>query len=404
MKKLTFPKNFLWGSATSSHQVEGGNKWNDWWVFEQGGKVANKDVSGKACDHYNRFEEDFALAKELGQNAHRFSIEWSRIEKEQGKWDMDEIEHYKKVLLSLKGKGFKTMVTLHHFTNPWWLSKIGGWENKKTPQFFAKYAQFIAQNLGQYVDFWVTINEPGAYISQGYSLGSWPPEKKSYLKAYKVFKNMVAAHKLVYVTIHQTNKDAKVGIAQNNNYWEPASLNSWLDRFVAKLSRYFASFWFLDKIKNHQDFVGLNYYFHDRIKFNLFRVKDFCFEVKNENRETSDLGWEIYPEGIYYTTKELWERYKKPIYITENGVADSKDKLRAEFILRHLNYIWKAIKEGVDCCGYFHWSLLDNFEWREGFSPRFGLIEVDYKTFKRKPRRSAYVYSKICKENYLMIK
>jgi len=398
--KLQFPENFLWGAATSSHQVEGGNKLNDWWEFESQGKVANHDISGLACDHYHKFREDFDLAKELGHNAHRFSIEWSRIEPEEGKFNEKEINHYKEVLLDLKQKGFKTMVTLHHFTNPLWLYRMGGWENKKVAEYFERYTKIIAENMGEHVDFWCTINEPMVYISQGYFIGCWPPEHKNhYLLAYKVFKNMIKAHKLAYQAIHEKYKDAQVGIAQNNSCIKPANPNSWMDKLAANLSRHFASFWFLDKIKNHQDFIGLNYYFYRRVNANFIFKKGRVEQKKEENIPKSDFGWDIRPEGIYYTAKELWKRYKKPIYITENGVADTEDKLRANFIAQNLKYLHKAIQEGVGVKGYFHWSLMDNFEWAAGFHMRFGLIAIDYKTLKRTPRPSAYIYAGICKNN-----
>lgn len=399
MKQLNFPENFLWGTATSAHQVEGGNKNNDWWEFEKQGKVKNGEISGLSCNHYNRFEEDFELLKKLNNNAHRLSIEWSRIEPEEDHFNLTEIGHYQKVLESLKNKNIKTMVTLHHFTNPLWMAKQGGWENKEIVNKFEKYTQCIVKYLGQYIDFWITLNEPvGSLITHGYIQGYWPPEQKSLLQAKKVLKNLIIAHKKSYQKIHAYNPISKIGIAELNNFFEPYNKNSLLDKFVVKVARYIGNFYFLDKIKNHQDFIGLNYYFHDRIKFNLLKTGNFFFEIKNEDRETSDLGWEIYPQGIYKVLKEL-KKYNLPIYITENGLADAKDKLRSKFILEHLKYVWKAIKEGVDVKGYFHWSALDNFEWKEGFSPHFGLIEVDYKTFRRTPRKSAFIYSEICKQS-----
>lgn len=379
---LEFPENFLWGTATSAYQVEGGIKNCDWSKWKD---------AGLACDHYNRYEEDFDLAKNiLHNNAHRFSIEWSRIESEKGKWDLKEIEHYKKVLLALKRRNLKPFVTLHHFTNPQWLSEEGGWENKKVIEYFARYTEFVVKNLGEYVDFWTTINEPLIYIFQGYSLCTWPPGEKKFFKIFKVLSNMIKAHKASYKIIHKINRNAKVGFSTNNTFFEPYRKNSFLDKFSVLLARYFSNRYFLDKIKSELDFIGVNYYFYREIKFPA--------QPKKGHNTVTDLGWEIFPEGIYRVLKEL-KKYRKPIYITENGIADSEDKHCSQFIINHLKWVHKAIQEGVDVQGYFHWSLIDNFEWDKGFNPKFGLIEIDYKNFQRKPRHSAEIYGKICEDN-----
>jgi len=217
--------------------------------------------------------------------------------------------------------------------------------------------------------------------------------KKSFFKFLKVYRNLIDAHKQVFDSIHTWVSDTQVGIAKNNSYFE-----GWL----APILNYFWNNWFLNKIKNHQNFIGLNYYFHNRIKG--FKLN------QNDNKEVSDFDWEIYPEGIYHVLKDL-QKYRKPIYITENGVADAKDIHREKFIKEHLRWTHKAIAEGVDVRGYFYWSLLDNFEWDKGFWPRFGLVEMDYsakggsasggKTLERKIRPSALEYAKIAKENGL---
>jgi len=382
--KLKFPENFLWGTATSAYQVEGGIKNCDWAKWKD---------AGMACDHYHRYEEDFDLAKDiLHNNAYRFSIEWSRIEPEKGRWDLEEIEHYKKVLLALHKRNIIPFITLHHFTNPQWLSDEGGWENKKVIGYFARYAEFVVKNLGQYVDFWITINEPLVYIGQGYMECSWPPGKKGFFKIFKVLSNMIRAHKTAYKAIRKIDGKAKIGLATNNTFFEPLKKKSFLDKFSVFLIDYFWNRYFLNKVKIYSDFVGLNYYFHKKVKFPI--------GLKDGDNKRTDLDWEIFPEGIYHVLKEL-KRYKKPIYITENGIADAEDKYCPQFIIDHLKWVHKAIQEGVDVQGYFHWSLIDNFEWADGFKPRFGLIEVDYNNFQRKPRRSAEVYGKICQNNSL---
>jgi len=390
-KLLKFPLGFLWGTATSAYQVEGGIENNDWVAFRRknGGRSA-----GLACDHYHRFQKDFDLMKKLNQNACRFSIEWSRIEPEEGKFDQKEIEHYLEVLQSLKLRGIKTIVTLHHFTTPLWLARIGGFANKKVIFYFSRFAQKVFNEYRNLVDFWIPINEPLNYSVIGFLEGRWIPKKKNPILFFRVLKNQITVHRKIYQNFHSEKTDVQVGIAKDNIYFESANPKSPFDRFSVFLARYFWNECFLNRIQNHLDFIGLNYYFHNRIKFPFFK--------RNENKKVSDVGWEIYPEGIYFVLKEL-QRYKLPIYITENGLADAKDRVRSNFIKDHLYWIHKAIKKGVDVRGYFYWSFMDNFEWEKDFDPKFGLIEIDFKTFKRKPRPSALYYAKICKENAISI-
>ncbi len=357
--KLEFPKNFYWGAATSAHQVEGGNH-NDWSEWE---KTTGHEESGRACDHYNRFREDFDIAKSLNQNAHRFSIEWSRIEPEEGRWDEKEIAHYREVINALRGRGIEPFVTLWHWTLPVWVAKQGGWENKKTIDNFARYAEKIVKSYPK-VKFWITLNEPDFFALNGYLLGIRPPQRKSIFKFFRVLNNLARAHNKAYEIIHAWEFGFQVGIVHNDIYFN----------------------WFLNKISKHQDFIGLDYYQY----------------YKRGMGWRSDMGWPIYPEGIYHVLKDL-KKYNKPIYITENGVADAKDIHREKFIKEHLKYIHKAISEGVDVRGYFYWSLLDNFEWDKGFWSRFGLVEIDYKTMERRIRQSAYEYAKIVKKNGLEI-
>lgn len=379
---LRFPKSFLWGCATAAYQVEGGIERNDW---------AKIFPAGAACDHYHRYEEDFNLLEDMGQNAYRFSIEWSRIEPEEGCFDEKEIEHYRVFLLELKRRHIQTFVTMHHFTNPEWFAKAGGWASSKAVYYFSRFAMRLLDEYEGLVDFWITINEPLVYASTAYITGLWPPQKKNVFLFLKVLRNQVAAHKKAYEILHtKAKQECRVGIAKSNIYFEPAAKKSFLDKLSASAADYFWNRYFLDTIKNRLDFIGLNYYFHKKV--------DFPLRTKNENRMTSDIGWEIYPEGIYHVLAEL-ERYKKPVYITENGVADNRDFLRKDFIRDHLYWIYKAIQKGVDVRGYLHWSLLDNFEWEKGFRPRFGLIEIDYKTMERRPRPSARYYYEICKNN-----
>ena len=396
---LQFPSGFLWGAATSAHQVEGDNKNSDWWAWEPG-HVKNGEVSGKSGDQYHLFEEDFNLVKKLNHNAHRLSIEWARIEPEQGKFDQTEIEHYRKVLTSLKEKNIKVMLTLHHFTNPMWFYKLDGWEKRENLKYFVRYAELVAKELGSLVDFWITINEPLVYVDESYFRATRPPQKKSYWLGYMVLRNMAHAHRQVYQAIHRVIPFAQVGVAHNVSSIQAYRKHSWKDQFIELL---------IDKAVNHhflnlagmdcQDFLGLNYYQHVRIR-KTEKTRLVFDQADAMDKDTNDMGWEIYPHGIFNMLLDLSD-YNKPIYITENGLAADDDTVRQRFIVGYLKEIYHAIKAGVDVRGYFHWSLLDNFEWDHGFNPRFGLIHIDYQTFKRTAKPSAELYAKIIEQNGL---
>ncbi len=379
MKTLKFPKGFYWGTGTSAYQVEGGIR-NDW--SEAGGKYD----AGVACDHYNRYEEDFDLAKKMNNNAHRFSISWARIEPQEGQFNQKEIEHYRKVILALRERGLEPFVTLYHWPLPVWFVKKGHWLNKDAPKYFERFVEKIVGEYKDLVKFWITLNEPNAYVSHCFTIGHWPPFVRSWFKAQKVLKQLAEAHKKTYNIIHKISVGSKVGIAKQNNYFQ-GILKTVVD--------YFWNRRFLQAIKNHQDFIGLNYY---------HAFSSYGKKLKASKKHVSDLGWGIYPRGIYYVLKDL-KKYNKPIYITENGLADAKDKLRSKFIIDYLKWIHKAIEEGIDVRGYFHWSLMDNYEWarKGGYYPRFGLIEIDYKTLKRTPRSSSKVYAEICKNNAIKL-
>ena len=403
-KILKFPKNFLWGVSTSAYQIEGGiiNDWSQWGKSEKRtrklkrkGKNPDDFICGQACDSYNRYKEDAKLVKELNCGAYRLGIEWARIEPEEGKWNFKEVEHYRKVLQNLKDNNLKVVLTLWHWTNPVWLADMGGWSNKKVIDYFSRYTEFIAQELGDLVDYWVTLNEPMVHVANGYLIGMFPPNKKFSVKSYKVFKNLFKAHKEGYKIIHKKYPEAKVGITNLTNFFEPARNWCPVELGLAKFARWLWNESFLRKIKKSLDFIGIDYYFHDRIVW-------YPPFQKNKNEKITDMGWEIYPKGIYYVLKSL-AKFRKPIVVMENGLADANDRERADFIREHLKYIHKVIGEGVDIRGYFYWSLLDNFEWAAGYAPKFGLYEVDRKTFARVPRPSAKVYAEICRNNVIEI-
>lgn len=395
MHGLRFPENFIWGTATSAHQVEGKNFNNDWWAWEQAGK---NRPSGLACDQYHLFEKDFDLAKKMHNNAHRLSVEWSRIEPEQGKWDQKEIEHYRQVFQALKKRNLKIMLTLHHFTNPQWLAKIGGWENRKSPEYFAEFVKLVVKEFSDKIDFWININEPMIFAMQGYARAVFPPGKKSKLSFYRVLKNLIKAHHLAYNIIHQDQSDAQVGLAQNVVYFSLWPKETFLGRIVLKTINQYWNHWFLKKNYKYLDFIGLNFYFHFRLKISLNGIRQVS--PQETKLPTSNIGWEIDPLAFEKSIEEI-KKYNLPIYITENGTATVNEDQRTKYLVSHLQTLYQAINNGAQVKGYFYWSLLDNFEWESGVGPRFGLVKVDFRTQKREITPAGKVYAEICQKNII---
>lgn len=403
-KNLYFPDKFLWGASTSSHQVEG-HTTNDWTAWEtsvkrlehlkQSGQLKkyglDNFISHTAANHFHLYKEDYALAKEMGHNATRLSLEWSRIEPQEGVFDESALNHYANMIRHIKSLGIEPLVTLWHWTIPLWFRDRGGWLDAQAPAYFTRYAERVVAHLKNEVTFWITLNEPEIYTANSYLTGIWPPQRKSIIKFLRVFHRLIAAHKQAFSAIKNIQPAAQIGIAKNNIYFEGAGKNP-LNHALKKIYDHAWNFYFLDRIKHHQDFIGLNYYFHNRISWGF---------IKNENKIVSDLGWELHPEGIYHVLSDL-KQYNCPVYITENGLADATDRERAWFIKEIVRNMHRALSDGVDVRGYLHWSLIDNFEWDKGFSPRFGLVEVDYKNHKRTPRPSAHTYRSIVTNNALL--
>lgn len=382
-----FPDGFLWGAASSSMQVEGGIENTDW---AQAGREGKVPVCGRACDHYRRFAEDFDLAKNLNHNAHRFSIEWARIEPEEGMFNEKEIEHYREVLRALKVRGLEPMITLWHFSLPLWFSSRGGFLHPEAPEIFARYCAFVVEKLGMEAVLWNPINEPEIYANNGYVRGIWPPFfTRSFRKALRIGRALARAHMLAYTRMREANSAIRIGVNKDNIFYE-ANWNP-----INKVCRFFIdwlwNYWFLNKTRGYYDFIGLNHYFH---------VKLGMSKQERERALRNDMGWELHPESLYQTLLGL-RSYGVPVYVTENGIPDRVDEKRAGFILQALFQVQKALKAGVDVRGYFYWSLTDNYELAHGFTQRFGLIEITYETQKRTVRPSALVYADICKNNAL---
>lgn len=373
---------FYFGAASSAHQVEGGQT-NDWTEWEA---ATGHERSGRAADHWNRYEEDFDIAKELGHNAHRFSVEWSRIEPEEGKFDEAALEHYVKVVRALREREMEPFVTLWHFTLPVWVARQGGWESEATVSHFARYVGHVVARLKEGVRFWIPLNEPEIYSHMSYLAGKWPPAAHNPFRAVSVLLRLVRAHRAAYAAVKESAPRAQVGIAKNHIHFEAAGLNPW-NGLLKAAADWWWNYFPLNRLADTLDFIGVNFYFHNRIAgwFN-----------RNRNERTSDLGWELKPDSLAHALIDL-ARYRKPLYVTENGLADAADRYRSWFIEESLKALLQAKRAGADVRGYFHWALTDNFEWADGFSPRFGLVAIDYETQKRTIRGSALHYRDMIK-------
>lgn len=405
------PSGFLLGTATASYQVEGGNPNSDWAEFEkQPGHIKN----GRASDHWNQVSGDIALMKELGANAYRFSLEWSRLEPQEGVWDEAAWAHYEDELTQLRAAGIAPMVTLLHFSLPNWLAARGGLTSADFPEKFARFSREAARRLGGHVDLWCTLNEPNVQMLAGYIDGQWPPAQHDPAQAEKALLGLARGHAAAVKVLREVTPRTKIGIAINLVELEPYSRLSLLDWTASSIASQAYNWALCDSflsgrlklsipgwpkldeevpgIRGSVDYFGLNYYTRYLVQFSPSMPGMLDRRLGPGKR--TEMDWETYPEGLLRMTRAAWKRYRLPIYITENGVADASGENRDAFIQAHLYAVTRALDEGIPVKGYFHWSLLDNFEWAEGFRPRFGLYKVDYTTYKRTPALGAQTFRK----------
>jgi beta-glucosidase len=423
---LRMPAGFLWGAATAAHQNEGNNLGNQWAAWEQqAGRIYAGQRSGRATDWWDleTAASDFDRAAELGLNSLRVSVEWSRIEPEPGVFDQAALAHYREMIGLLRERGLEPMVTLHHFTDPLWLTGLGGWENPAIENYFLRFITHVVEALGDQVTLWCTINEPTVYAIEGYLEGYFPPGAKSLRRTLGVLRRMVLVHGRCYRTIHRLQNNAKVGLAHHQRLFVPANPQSMADRRAAALLDQVGNRAVLEAVTRGRlmpllgvgeqvtylidacDFIGLNYYTPARVTFAPTQPRWlFTRQFLDPNAESSDetpLGEpysEINARGLYLALKQV-AGYGKPIYITENGLPDADDDQRPRFIATYLSEAWRALQEGVDLRGYYHWTLVDNFEWEAGWSLRFGLYEMDVESGRRSPRTSAAIYRRIAESN-----
>lgn len=414
MKERTkLPENLLLGVATAATHIEGGEVASNWYRWSELGKIKDGSHSKVACDHLNRVPGDVELVSNLGCHTYRLGLEWARIEPEEGKFSKEGIQIYRHELMLLKAKGIVPLVTLWHFSNPLWMEDDGGWTNPKAIQRFLTFTSFVLNELGDLVDDWITINEPNVYLFYAYVEGIWPPGKKGNLLAFfKGANHLAQAHLAAYELIHQklNRAEVKVGVAHHLRIFDPVD-NRWLTKTAIRLTEHVFQNMFLEamtigksswplsgkgQIGKKADFVGINYYSRDLIRGVWNPAALFAERTINPNAPVNDLGWEIYPEGLFRICKSVYDRYQLPIFITENGTCDAADAFRSQFVEDHLLLVQRAIQADIPIERYYHWSLLDNFEWTEGNSARFGLYHTNYETQERTLRKSGEYFREVC--------
>ena len=401
------PKHLLLGAATASAQIEGGDVAHNWREWEKQGRLHTKDSFTCACDHWNRWKEDIDIMAAMGIETYRFSVEWARIEPKAGVFDCEAIRHYREEILYMKEQGIVPCLTLHHFTDPQWFARRGGFTNPANVKTFLRYVGVCVKSFGDLVSDYVTINEPNVYAFMGYAGQGFPPGDNNLLTARRVISVMAGCHIRAYERIHRMRKkmgfsDTKVGFALHMRAFAPMNSKSTLEDNSVRLSRWcfqgavaraFLNGEFyppLEKLaKFHKgeyaDFLGINYYTRNHV----VRPGD---DLTRPQDPKNDYGWEIYPKGLAEVMEELYRICPRPIWVTESGTCDNDDSFRSLYLFDQLAVIARS---SLPVERYYYWSLLDNFEWLDGESKRFGLVHVDFRTQRRTVKKSGKFYREI---------
>lgn len=419
-----YPPGFLWGSATSAHQVEGGCVNNNWAVFETTTapsgepRIAGGQTAGHACDQWNRYPEDIRLMRALDLNAYRFSLEWSRIEPSPGTFDEAALDHYARLASDLRSNGITPCVTLHHFTNPLWFERGGAFLQPDAVALFSRFVGRCTDRLKGVVKHWCTINEPVVYAVNGYVTAEFPPARRSSREAVFVLLQLMRAHDSAFRRIKESDPDAIVGPALSLFHYLPwrrtpldamaawgahLTFNKRMVRYLAGDLAAFRVPCFPGAVRRNTstpaDFVGINYYTRLRVRVSPWSKEPIGHTTGDLPPDrVTDMGWEIYPEGLLEVLRMVRGWTPLPLIVTENGIADERDTRRGEFIRAHVHALDAGLREGISVAGYFYWSLLDNFEWSHGYDKRFGLYAVDFATQKRSLRPGGAVLQTLIRE------
>jgi beta-glucosidase len=388
----TFPDGFLWGTATSAHQIEGGNWNNDWWAWEHDDASPCTEPSGDACDSWNRWDEDVALVADLGLGSYRLSVEWSRVEPEDGEWSHAAVDHYRRQCEALLAHGVEPTVTFHHFTTPRWLVARGGWEDPATADRFATFSGRLASELGEVIRRACTINEPNIVATIGWLLGAFPPGKTDRDLRLRVNDVFVDAHRKAVDAIRAAAPGLPVGLTLSMTEYQAVDGGELrMERMRRDMEDVF-----LDATEG-DDFLGVQTY-------SRTRVGPEGIVGPEEGIPELDMGYEFWPQALEATVRRAWHYTagRVPLIVTENGIGTADDTQRIAYVYAALEGLLRALADGVDVQGYTYWSLLDNFEWAYGYRPRFGLVSVDRDTFGRTPKPSAAWYAQVVRSNSLV--
>ena len=410
--RFEFPKDFFWGAATAAHQVEGNNVNSDVWVLEHVRKTPYAEPSGDACDHYHRYRADIALLAELGFNAYRFSIEWARIEPEEGEFSLAVLEHYRDMLRACHEHNITPIVTFHHFSSPRWLMARGGWENKKTPDRFARYCERAARHLGDLIGVACTINEAniasvitkmgfGApmkrlrkerwWLEASQALGASPKRLSPFLYAAstKAIKVVMQAHRRALEAIKSASANVPVGMTLALQDIQSAENG---EIFAARMRKEINDT-YLESLQG-DDFLGVQTYSRSRVGSEGFLSAE-------EGVELTQMHYEFWPEALEATIRNAVTKTGLPVIVTENGIATADDTRRIEYIRLALGGVINCLRDGLPVRGYTYWSAFDNFEWSLGYRPTFGLIAVNRETQERTVKPSAHWLGAVARANAL---
>jgi beta-glucosidase len=385
------PEGFVWGTATAAHQVEGGNWNNDWWVWEHDEASLCVEPSGDAVDHLHRYPDDIALLATLGFNAYRFSVEWARVEPEEGEWSQVALEHYRRMCAACHERGVVPIVTYHHFTTPRWVAAAGGWVDDATADRFTRYAERVTEHLGDLIGWACTINEPNIVATHGFRTGVFPPGARSRDARRRANDVFVAAHQKAVAAIKSGPGAFPVGLTLSMGDYQVAEPggDAKRDQIRAVMEDVFLA------ATGSDDFVGVQTYTRHRI--------GPAGELgPAPGAEVTQMGYEFYPEALEATIRRASAMTDgRPVLVTENGIGTDDDTRRIEYTRRALAGVARCLADGIDVRGYVHWSLLDNFEWVFGYRPTFGLVSVDHDTMVRRVKPSASWLGAVARANVL---